>query len=270
VNPALALLTQHGKLAAVEGPLREAGFATFLVDGFNTDLLGTFTGEVARAGSQLDAAMAKARKATEIAMVRFGLGSEGSFGPDPYIGLNPWGCEVLAWWDAQAGYGVHAVQQGPQTNYAQTTVHTLDAALQFCTAIGFPGHGVIVGKPGQAIFSKELATPDAAMRTQLQAALAHGPLWLETDMRAHRNPTRMAMIAQCASALSAQLRCPCPGCARPGFGLQTALHGAVCSGCGRATDTVRAVRTSCAVCGFSQEKRVRDTVEPARCGYCNP
>jgi len=41
--------------------LKGAGFAVVTVDGFDTDALGTFTGEASRRGSQLDAAMAKVR-----------------------------------------------------------------------------------------------------------------------------------------------------------------------------------------------------------------
>jgi hypothetical protein len=105
----LALLTRHGKAAAVAGPLAEAGFAVHTVDDWDTDQLGTFTGEVPRPASQLEVAFMKARKAAELSGCRYGLGSEGSFGPDPFVSMSPWYVELLAWWDAQSQYGVQAV-----------------------------------------------------------------------------------------------------------------------------------------------------------------
>ena len=96
MNP-IALLTQHDKARAIGPALEAAHFAVFTVDGFDTDTLGTFTGETARRGSQLHAAVAKAKKACEMSGERYGLGSEGSFGPDPYAGIAAWAIELLVW-----------------------------------------------------------------------------------------------------------------------------------------------------------------------------
>lgn len=53
------------------------------VTGDDTDLLGTFTREIPRAGMQLEAARKKARIGMELSGLSTGLASEGSFGPDP-------------------------------------------------------------------------------------------------------------------------------------------------------------------------------------------
>ncbi len=268
MNP-IALLTQHDKARAIGPALEGAGFAVFTVDGFDTDTLGTFTGEAARRGSQLDAATAKARKACEITGERFGLGSEGSFGPDPYAGIMPWARELLVWWDAQEGRAVQALVQGGATNYAQCTVSNWQEAQSFVLEVQFPSHGIIVGKPGEAYFSKDIADPQE-LQARVTQGLASGPVWLETDMRAHRNTTRMAMIALCAQRLSDLLRRPCPGCAHLGFGLESPVAGALCSQCGLPTLAMRAKRIQCGVCNFSLEEAVRDTVPPSRCEHCNP
>lgn len=265
----LALLTQHGKEAAVQPALLRAGFAVQTVTGFDTDTLGTFTGETARAGSQLDAASAKARLATELTGERYGLGSEGSFGPDPYVGLTAWAREVLVWWDAPAKRAVVAVTQGASTNYAQSTVSDWAQAQEFAREAGFPEHGVIVGKPGATGFTKDCGDW-TALEQRVRAALEHGPLWLETDMRAHRNPTRMAMIAQCAEALATLLQSHCPACRQPGFGEESPIPGALCETCGSATTALRAKRVTCTACGFSIEVALRSTIDASRCGYCNP
>lgn len=265
----LALLTKHHKAGTVSNALCRAGFQVRTVDSFDTDQLGTFTREYDRRGSQLDAAFAKAKLATELSQCRFGLGSEGAFGPDPYLGMSGWGTEVLAWWDAAEEHGIRAIVQGPETNYAQATVATLDAGLEFASRVGFPGHGVILGRPGEPWFDKELADLDAFSHGLAQA-LKHGPVWLETDMRAHRNPTRMSMIARCADALSERLLDPCPQCRRLGFGPIGVIAGALCQCCNKPTSAPRALRMSCGACLYEAEKSLQAVVSASRCDSCNP
>ena len=268
MNP-LALLTQHNKACAIGPALEAADFAVFTVDGFDTDSLGTFTGETARRGGQVDAAVVKAQKACELSGERYGLGSEGSFGPDPYAGIAPWAIEVLVWWDAKDKRAVQAMVQGGATHFAQCTVSSWQDAQAFALEVQFPSHGIIVGKPGTPYFSKEILDLPALQR-RVTEGLVTGPVWLETDMRAHRNPTRMAMIALCAKRLADLLQRPCPGCAHIGFGHESPLVGALCSQCGLPTLAMRAKRIQCGVCNFSSEEVVQATVSPSRCERCNP
>ena len=76
------------------------------MSGFDTDLLGTFTRETARGGSQLDAARRKARKGMELSGLDAGLASEGSFGPDPFAEMVPWNVALIAWLDDRMGIEV--------------------------------------------------------------------------------------------------------------------------------------------------------------------
>lgn len=110
----IALLTQHGKERVI-APALEPGLGCTIehVGGFDTDLLGTFTRETARAGSQLDAARRKARKGMELSGLDAGLASEGSFGPDPFTGMVPWNVELIAWLDDRMGIEVVGMAQGP-------------------------------------------------------------------------------------------------------------------------------------------------------------
>jgi hypothetical protein len=231
--------------------------------------LGTFTGEVARRGTQLDAAATKAKLATQLSGQRYGLGSEGSFGPDPHVGLTAWASEVLAWWDADEERLVYSVVQGPETNYDQTTANTWDEALAFAKSVGFERHGVIVGRPKDPYFSKDCENW-CQFDKHVRAALVHGPVWLETDMRAHRNPTRMAMIARCADQLSHLLRTRCPACQCVGFGEVSPIYGAVCEACGEPSSALKAKATTCNACGYVEQEVLRLTVPPSRCDYCNP
>ena len=108
-----ALLTKHGKESVVAPVFREelqAGLR--VVDSFDTDSLGTFTREVPRAGSQLDAARRKAELAIEWTGIPRGLGSEGSFLPGPF-GIVCTNIEVLTLLDREADLEIKGVATAP-------------------------------------------------------------------------------------------------------------------------------------------------------------
>jgi len=264
-----ALLTCHGKQVALEGPLAQAGYAVFTVNDFDTDSLGTFTGEIAREGTMLEAARHKAQLACELSGARFGVGSEGSFGGDPWFGITGWGREVLVWYDAEKGLEISAFVQGAETNYANKCVTNLEEALSFAAAIGFPQHGIVVGQPDQAVYDKSCSDLQA-FHVCVNKALEHGPVDLSTDMRAHRNPKRMQMIARCAQDLATRLATHCPQCKAPGFGAHAPVLGALCEECHMPTRQARAVVFKCVACGFESENHLRSEVKAQYCDYCNP
>lgn len=264
-----ALLTCHGKEVALSAPLAQVGYAIFTVSEFDTDTLGTFTGEIAREGTMLDAAKRKAHLACELSGARYGIGSEGSFGSDPWIGMTGWGRETLVWYDQKSGLEVSAFFQGSETNYASKLVNALDEALVFAAKIGFPQHGIIVGSPGQPVFNKS-CNDTGALTTCILEALRHCPVNLSTDMRAHRNPTRMQMIALCAQDLAERLATQCPLCRVAGFGAVAPIPGAPCAECGMPTQRPRAMLLRCVACEFEAEKSLYSSVPANSCNYCNP
>ena len=80
----VALLTQHGKEGVIAPVLAKLlGCRVEKVEGFDTDLLGTFTRDIAREGSQLGAARKKARIGMELSGFSIGIASEGWVGSAP-------------------------------------------------------------------------------------------------------------------------------------------------------------------------------------------
>lgn len=106
-DSSVALLTQHGKEKVVAPILAAAiGCEVALVTGFDTDQLGTFTRDIPRAGTQIEAARKKARIGMKLANLPLGLASEGSFGPDPFTGLFSLNIEMMVWIDDTLGIEV--------------------------------------------------------------------------------------------------------------------------------------------------------------------
>ena len=265
----ITLLTKHHKAAVLETALAESGFTLTTIDAFDTDQLGTFTGEQQRIKSQLNTALQKAQLGAQLGNTRYGLGSEGSFGPDPFIGMMPWNIEVLAWWDAQTEHAVYAMIQGPETNYSQKSVSSIDEAKQFLAQVKFPEHGIIIGTNNDSYFNKDVQTLEMALEI-LQPLLAVAPVWLETDMRAYRNPTRMRMIGKCALKLAHNLKCLCPMCTQRGFVASAQIPGAICESCGAETRYPRAELLSCSACGHKEERLLNSFAPANRCDFCNP
>lgn len=266
----IAFLTCHQKQVAVSDPLKSLGFEVEVCDAFNTDELGTFTNEIPRHLSQQQAALKKAQLACELTQANFGLGSEGSFGPHPQVHLLPWNYEVLALWDAQHQHAVYAVHGTAETNYSSQRVTSVEEAFSFARLAQFPSHALIMGSPADTYFQKGIQDESAFVKQLATALQSDASVWLETDMRAHMNPTRMNAIAQTALKLQQLLKSSCPQCHLLGYGPTRLIPGALCNFCNCATRLPKGEHWECASCHFQEDKVVDTTVSAANCDYCNP
>lgn len=270
----------HGKERAIAPLLaRFFGVRVVVPAWLDTDRFGTFSRDVARVGTPLDAARAKIRAGFELLpQARLGLASEGSFGPHPQVPFVGWGSEQVVLIDRITGLELVGRHEAPARHFAHAQVDNVDAALAFAARVGFPRQGVIVmgvegGQPSPAVAlekeATDLASLDAAVRRALAAG--NGAASLETDMRAHRNPQRMRCIRRATLDLLRAWRSRCPACARPGFVVTARLPGRPCGWCGTPTGQVLADERRCAGCGHL-ERQARDDgpADPAHCDACNP
>ncbi len=271
-----ALLTQHGKQMIVAPVLEAAlGCRVTHVTGFDTDLLGTFTRDIPRAGTQLEAARRKARIGMELSGLPLGLASEGSFGPHPFFGMFPWNVEMIVWIDAALGIEVVGVASG-KTNFAHRLTADWSEAEAFARTAGFPEHG-LVARPrheDDPRLRKNIADWQA-LRDAFAWACGeadNGHAFLETDVRAHMNPTRREVIAQAAQDLACKLCTPCPDCGTPGFQIVERVAGLPCEACGTPTRETRAEILGCLKCAHreTREQTDRQYADAGRCDDCNP
>ena len=272
----VAFLTQHGKEDLVRDRLEQAlGCQLVHTAAFDTDQLGTFTQEVARQGSQLEAARAKAQIGMGLTGLHIGIASEGAFSPDPFVGFTPWNYELVLWVDQQLGLEVQGFAQGPAQSL-QRTLHTLEALPSFLNEANFPSHYLNL-RPEYAhasewqkgIFDVQALTHAFHMA---QSQSAGGGVVIENDLRAFSNPTRQALIRKATDDLIQKLQSACPQCTKPGFGLTKKRTGLPCRACARPTQLPLAEIWQCVACSF-QEQRVIDrekSADPARCNHCNP
>jgi hypothetical protein len=264
------IATLHGKARALTPALEALGFEVRVADGLDTDRFGTFTGEVERAGTMLDAARAKAQAALALsAQADWVFASEGAFGPSAVVPMLAEAKELILAWRPADGLEVTVLRTSFETNFAHLDDPAAETLDGFLGRAGFPDHAVIV-KAGRAVLAK--GVQDRAALDHLLAEAA-GPVRLETDMRAHLNPTRMGEIAKAAQDLAQRLATPCPACTAPGFGLARVERGLPCSACGTATEKVIAEIHACPACGHEAREARADglaAADPGECPACNP
>lgn len=272
----IALLTQHSKEAVLAPVLEIAlGCQLELVTGYDTDLLGTFTRDIPRVGIQLEAARQKARIGMEISGLPLGLASEGSFGPDPFAGMFPWNVELLIFIDDIRAIEVVGIAQGNAKSAHLLTANWSEAA-SFAQQTGFSEHYLVLRPEGEGDLRirkgiaswAELKATFAWAREQS----ASGRVFLETDGRAHANPTRMENIRRAAEDLAKKLCSLCPACSTPGFWIVERVHGLRCTDCDAPTRETRAEVHGCLKCAHreTRERTDRQYADPRYCDYCNP
>lgn len=273
------LATMHGKERVIRPLLEDGmGLQVVLPNGFDTDRFGTFSREIERTGSQLDAARAKIEAAFEHdRQAKVAIASEGSFGPHPQIFFAPVGREIVVMRDRESGLELIGHHADLSTNFAHEAVETVRTATAFAERIGFPRQGLIVigmseGNPAPDRYLRKDVRTFVELSQGVKDALALcGAAHLETDMRAHRNPTRMRAIRRATINLDRIYRSPCPQCARPGFAVTEHLAGLPCAWCGGPTLALRAEVSVCGGCGHRLERPVEAAAaDPGQCPCCNP
>lgn len=271
----LSLLTQHGKERVI-GPVLEAALGCRVehVAGYDTDRLGSFTREIPRAGTQLEAARRKARIGMQLAALPQGLASEGAFGPDPITALASWNVELVILIDDALGVEVVGRAQGP-ARHRHGLVSTWAELERLAMQAGFPDHWLVL-RPDHAEDSRvQKGVRDwAALETAYATARslsATGSVFVENDLRAHANPTRMAMIRQASEDLARRLQSCCPACGVPGYWLLERLPGRPCADCGAPTREARAELWGCLKCTRREERSLEaGPADPGLCDWCNP
>ena len=272
----VALLTQHGKERVI-APVLEPGLRCVIehVTGFDTDQLGTFTRETPRPGTQLDAARRKAREGMKLSGLPVGMASEGSFASDPFTGLFPWNVELLVWIDDSLGIEVVGMAQGAARGAHVQTSDWVEAEA-FALREDFPRHRLVLRPQGQddPRIHKGIADWNRLKSSfeECRAQSSNQQVFIETDLRAFANPSRMRHIEQAARDLLQRIQSCCPVCETPGYWVSERQPGLPCSACGLATSSYRNEVWTCLRCEHKSVKARTDRAlaEPRHCSYCNP
>lgn len=278
----IAMASLHGKERILARPLKSGlGLTLRHASSVDTDRFGSFDGERPRQDDAPTTCQRKAVAALETLDLDLGIASEGSFGPHPAVPMLPVGQECMTFVDRRDGLVIHEQLVSHRTNYGSCSGSEPEAIAGWLHRIGFPRHGLMIRplEPEPAGESDWLAKgvhDPRQLATLIAEAVRRSPLGLarlETDMRAHCNPTRRIAIRQLAFRLVRRLASTCPSCGAPGWGVVATIAGLPCSACGLATALVKLEVMGCSVCTHRTEHPRRDrrsAADPMHCPYCNP
>jgi hypothetical protein len=271
----LAIATMHHKEQVIAPLFESIGFDIVVEAPINTDVLGTFSGEVERTLSPLDAAIAKCKLAIEQTGISCAVASEGSFGPHPQYYWLASNEELVVFVDIQSDIQLWAKVLTTETNFAAATCNTIQQVQDFCEQVQFPSHGIIVKKSKEDFseIKKGVQSGEDLFLITNDWIDKYGSVYLETDMRAMHNPTRMHTIEQATQKLIEKYNSKCPQCTFPGFEVSEVIRGLPCAACGLPTSSAMAYVYNCKKCNYTQQKKYPKGIKlsnPQFCAVCNP
>lgn len=272
----IVIATKHAKEKVIAPHLtKELGLNCFVPDQLDTDLLGTFSGEVDRVDSPLDTARKKCQMAMDLTSVDLAIASEGSFGPHPSIPFIPAHEEYLLLIDKKNNWEFVVRKLETKTNYHQITLHSTDSLPELIALTQFPSHALIVKKSADDATDciKGITQENILFHTVETFIKRFGKCHIETDMRAMYNLTRMGIIDVMTKSLIQQIHTACPSCQVPGFRLKDFVRGLPCAYCGEATRSVKAEIYACQSCSYTESRIPGHAMlkeDPMYCDYCNP
>jgi hypothetical protein len=274
----IVLTTKHQKSIAIAPPFEKilgAGVIEYVAD---TDRLGTFSGEVERKATALDTAREKCEWGIKKTKAQYTLVSEGSFGPHPFIPFIPANKEILYFIDQKREFHLYVSDLSTDTNYQMAEVSSYEEILTFAEKSLFPSHALIVRtypRDIKGLIFKGLQSYDALENAfnEIKKISSNGKVWIETDMRAHLNPTRMKVIEKLAETLALRLTVACPECSTPGWGKVGVETGLPCRWCENPTNEIKMEVFGCAKCSYKSvfpPEHGKEKADPGQCVFCNP
>jgi len=272
----LVIATKHKKEDQIAPILKkELGVVCMVPQNFDTDMLGTFSGEVEREFDPLTTARKKCEWAMLITDSDLAIASEGSFGPHPSFAFIPADEEWLVFIDKRNELEIVVREISTTTNFAAQFCKNRDELEEFAKRAQFPGHGLIMrtSKQDTSTIVKDIRQWDELLKHFSVFCGAHGGAYVETDMRAMHNPMRMDVIKEATKKLVNKIKAVCPQCHTPGFGITNAKPGLPCNDCGSSTKSTLYVEYTCQKCTFTKQEKYpnkKQTEDPMYCDQCNP
>ena len=271
----IAIATMHSKEQVIAPLLKKYLNVHCSTPEINTDIFGTFSGETERLYSPIESARKKCEFALKTTGFDLAIASEGSFGKHPYIPFAAADNEIVLLLDKKNNLEIFGQILTTETNFRSSYIYSLEEAMIFAEKTRFPEHSLIIRtEPEEVKYLVKGINEMFQFKGLIQQMLKkNGSVWVETDMRAMHNPTRMNVIKQATLNLIDKLKSTCPSCFTPGFWMSKALPGLPCSHCNMPTKSTSVHVYNCLKCDYSEKKKhphSKKAEDPAYCDFCNP
>jgi hypothetical protein len=272
----LLIGTKHKKEIVIAKHIsKELGVICYTKEDYDTDIFGTFTGEKGRDLSPLETVKNKCLVAMEKYGYDLGIANEGSFGPHPALFFLPADEEFMIFIDKKTNLEIVVKKLSTNTNFSGRSIKNLEELEKFATNIQFPSHGIILrrNRDSNENILKDFKSIQSLKKHFKTYLNTFGEAYLETDMRAMNNPTRMIVIEETTLKLIEAIKSTCPKCSTPGFIPIKHNPGLPCKLCGQPTKSIITEVLGCKKCGYEIEKPFpynKNFEDPQYCDYCNP
>lgn len=272
----LLIASKHEKERVIAPLVVEAlGIKDVFISDFDTDSLGTFSGEINRKDDPITTVRNKCLKAMELSGCDLAIANEGSFGPHPSYFFCTANEEFIVLMDQKNRLEILERVISTETNFDAKTITSEEELLAFCGNVQFPSHGVILrpAKDDYTQILKGIQDIQVLKEAYKQLSSNYSTVYIETDMRAHMNPTRMKVIEAATKKLIEKIKSTCPICNLPGYSITEAQPGLPCQQCHLPTKSTISYIYSCVGCGHEQEKKYphgKTSEDPMYCDVCNP
>ncbi len=271
----LLIATKHRKEEVIK-PIFDSklGLECVVKKKFDSDKFGTFSGEIERKDSPLETAKMKCLEAIKNTKHDLVIASEGSFGPHPDYLFIPANEEILILIDLKNGLEITSRVLSTETNFHSIQINSREELDEFLEKVQFPSHGVIIKDTNNPhLIYKGIKSRKKLYGLYRQLSAWSDKIFIETDMRAMYNPTRMKVIEQCAQKLLEKIESLCPKCSMPGFSVHKAVPGLPCEICETPSKGIKQLIYTCQKCAYSkaiQYPNQKTHQNPMYCDICNP
>lgn len=275
-NRNLVIATKHEKEKVI-APLfeKEFGVKCIVPNNFDTDILGTFSGEIERVNDALTTVRNKCLMGMKALNCDLGIASEGSFGMHPSAFFIPANNELIMLIDTKNNLEIIASVISTETNFNAMEIYSVNELEEFCERIKFPSHAIIL-KDKKYHFSrieKGLNTREKLLPLFEEFIELYGKAYAETDMRAMYNPSRMKVITEVSLKLIENIKSICPMCNTPGYVINKNFAGLPCELCLNPTHETLSAEYLCKKCAYSSIANYpngKEFSDPMFCNFCNP
>lgn len=271
-NKTCLIVTKHQKELVIAPILEKIlGLTCIHLPTFDTDSLGTFTGEIERMKDPINTVKDKCMLGIHLPAVDFIIANEGSFGPHPLIPFIKADEEFIAFYDKKEQDFVIEKMIFYETNFSTETITELDQLDTALKKLNYPSHGIIIRGKHEII--KDMQDPGMIKDKVKELLHAQGCCNIDTDLRAMNNPTRLQCISQLTLKLANTLLSACNQCGWYGFSIIRQVEGLKCSLCNRPTKSILYQLYQCKKCGFEKKNiypNKKHVEDPTYCDWCNP
>jgi hypothetical protein len=267
----IAIPTKHGKGTVIERALREFLDVSIEEVEVDTDLLGTFSGEVERIDSPFETAL---KKIDLLEGYDFVIASEGSIGPDSAIPFLISDIELLVFKELKKNIVIKESHKSYEIKAFSQLITSNSDLEDFLSKSDFPNHSLIVKSKDHSLLSpikgiNNKSDLDSAIKIHLKVS---SEVVIESDLRANQSPSRMQNIYKTAQKLGKRIATLCPICNSPGFGLKGYKKGVICLSCNVLNpDALSMEILGCVKCEHEENgAAINKEITPDKCIWCNP